>query len=78
MDDGVFREPDEDTEQKFRELAEEMGIKLGDLLMPLRVALTGSGISPPLFESMRLLGSEKTSERVRNAIEVLRASVSGS
>jgi len=62
---------DEENEQRFRELAGEMNIKLGDLLMPLRVALTGSRISLPLFESIRLLGIEKTKQRVGRALDSL-------
>lgn len=62
---------DEVNEQRFRELAGDMGIKLGDLLMPLRVALTGSRVSLPLFESISLLGVEKTKQRVGQALDLL-------
>ena len=62
---------DEENEQRFRKLAGDKGIKLGDLLMPLRVALTGSRVSLPLFESVRLLGVEKTKQRVRRALDSL-------
>jgi len=48
-----------------------MGIKLGDLLMPLRVAITGSASSPPLFGSIRLLGIERSIGRVDDAIKLL-------
>lgn len=59
------------AEAAFRERAAEMGLKLGDLLMPLRVAVTGSRVSPPLFESIKLLGVESTLARIDNAIEAL-------
>jgi glutamyl-tRNA synthetase len=62
---------DQDNEQRFRDAAEELGVKLGDLLMPVRVAMTGSQVSPPLFESMRVLGVEKTSQRIEKAIRKL-------
>jgi glutamyl-tRNA synthetase len=39
--------------------------------MPVRVALTGSRVSPPLFESIRVLGVEKTLMRVKNALGML-------
>lgn len=65
---------DQDNENRFRELAEDLGLKLGDLLMPLRVALTGSRVSPPLFESIRLLGKETTLRRIRSALQMLGAS----
>ncbi len=62
---------DEDNEKLFGEAAEKLGIKLGDMLMPLRVSITGSASSPPLFGSMRLLGIEKTMQRIDAAIKLL-------
>jgi glutamyl-tRNA synthetase len=59
---------DEANEQRFRAAAEQLGVKLGDLLMPVRVALTGSRVSPPLFESIRVLGVDKTQQRLKNAL----------
>ena len=67
--DGVDGRDDEENETIFREKAEEMGVKVGNMLMPLRVALTGSKVSPPLFASIRLLGSEIAMQRVDRAIE---------
>lgn len=58
----------EEAEEAFRARAGQIPAKLGDLLMPLRVAVTGSRVSPPLFESMRLLGVAETGERIRAAI----------
>ncbi len=51
----------------FRAKAEELGMKLGSLMMPLRIALSGSSVSPPLFGSIELLGVEKSLERVVKA-----------
>ena len=62
---------DEANEQRFRAAAEQLGVKLGDLLMPVRVALTGSRVSPPLFESIRVLGVQKTQQRLINALRKL-------
>ncbi len=62
--EGFTDLPDEEIEERFRAAAEEKGIKLGALLMPLRVAVTGSTASPPLFASMKLLGAQKTFERL--------------
>jgi glutamyl-tRNA synthetase len=59
------------SESKFREEAEKIGAKFGDLLMPLRVAITGSRVSPPLFESIRLLGLEKSLIRIEKARAML-------
>jgi glutamyl-tRNA synthetase len=35
------------------------------------VAVTGQTVSPPLFESMEIVGKEKVLERVKKAIEIL-------
>ena len=71
--EGFDRRSDEDNEKAFRALADQLQIKLGDLLMPLRVALTGSRVSPPLFGSMRILGFSKTRDRVSRALGLLKA-----
>jgi len=59
------------SEERLRALAEELGMKLGDMLMPLRVAVTGSRMSPPLFESIRVMGLEKAQARTARAIGIL-------
>lgn len=65
------RKDDEEIENLFREKAEELGIKLGAMLMPLRIAVTGSSVSPPILGSIRLIGVEKTLERLDAAIAIL-------
>lgn len=69
----AMEKDESEREELFRARAEELGMKLGTLLMPLRVAITGSKVSPPLFESIGLLGYEKSVARVRNAIEFLKS-----
>lgn len=59
-------------EAAFRQKADEIGCKLGDLLMPLRMAVTGTRVSPPLFESIRVLGVERALPRIDKALEALR------
>jgi len=54
-----------------RALADELGWKAGQLFMPMRVAVTGTRVSPPLFESMEILGRERTVERLRTATALL-------
>jgi glutamyl-tRNA synthetase len=54
-------------EAAFRAEAERLGAKFGDLMAPLRVAVTGSRVSPPLFESIALLGIERSLRRVEAA-----------
>lgn len=57
------------AEEVFRELVLELGIKAADLVHPVRVALTGKTIGPGLFETMALLGKEKTVQRLRKACD---------
>ncbi len=53
--------------------ADEAGIKRKDALQPLRAAIAGSLVSPPLFESIEILGRERAVARVRAAIERARS-----
>jgi glutamyl-tRNA synthetase len=48
-------------------LLDDMGLKPRKAFGPIRVAATGSTISPPLFESLELLGRDRTLTRLRNA-----------
>ena len=54
-------------EATLREMPESLGIGAGKAFQPLRVAVTGSSISPPLFESISALGRERTMERIGRA-----------
>ncbi|MFF4652326.1 glutamate--tRNA ligase [Streptomyces sp. NPDC001380] len=54
-------------------LVEGLGIKPKFAFTPLRVAVTGRRVSPPLFESMELLGREETLRRLRAALEAVPA-----
>ena len=47
---------------------EETGLKFKALAQPIRVAITGSTMSPGLFETMEVLGRERTLERFRKAL----------
>ena len=55
-----------------RSAAETHGWKAGDFFRPLRVAITGRLVSPPLFGSMELLGRERTLARIAVAQTRLR------
>jgi glutamyl-tRNA synthetase len=61
----------ESAEPPMRQLAEELGLQPGQLFGILRVAVTGQKVSPPLFESMEIIGREKVLERVEKAVAVL-------
>jgi len=49
------------------------GLKLGKLAQPVRVAVTGSAASPGIYETLEALGPERTLERLRSAVEGIRA-----
>jgi glutamyl-tRNA synthetase len=59
-------------EAAIRPLAEQFGVKTGDLFGLVRVAVTGKTATPPLFETIEVLGRERTIERLRSAIARLR------
>jgi glutamyl-tRNA synthetase len=60
------------AEARFRALADELGLKAGNLFMPIRVAATGRTQSPGLFETLRVIGKERVQERIAAALEALR------
>ena len=57
----------ERIEEALRALCDELGLKPRDAFQPIRIAVTGSKISPGLFESVELLGREATLERLEAA-----------
>jgi len=57
----------EAIEASLRALAERLELKPREAFQPIRVAVTGSKVSPGLFESIELLGREETLERIRRA-----------
>lgn len=56
-------------EQALRTLQEEAGRSAKKAFQPIRAAVTGTLVSPPLFESLELLGRERTLARLRAAAE---------
>jgi glutamyl-tRNA synthetase len=62
----------ETLDSAIRPLAQDLGVKTGDLFGLIRVAVTGKTATPPLFETMEVLGTQRTRERLRSAIERLR------
>ena len=52
-------------EASVREFADANGLKLGQIAQPLRAALTGSTVSPGIFEVMTALGRDETLARIR-------------
>jgi glutamyl-tRNA synthetase len=56
-------------ESAFEAVLEPHGLKLGQLAQPVRVAITGGVVSPGIFETLDLLGRERTLVRIGLAIE---------
>jgi glutamyl-tRNA synthetase len=65
--EGVAPWSHDQLEATMRALAEELGVKPGDLFSLVRVAVTGRRVTPPLFESMEILGRERCLARLREA-----------
>ena len=61
----------EEIEQPIRDLAEALDLKLGQVFGVLRMAIAAQPVTPPLIESMDILGREKTLSRLRQAIGLL-------
>jgi glutamyl-tRNA synthetase len=58
-------------ESSLRAMLEELELNARKGLQPLRVAVTGSSISPPLFESLAALGKDRTIARLRDVLDRL-------
>jgi glutamyl-tRNA synthetase len=58
-------------EAEFRPLADQLALKAGQLFGALRVAVTGLKVSPPLFETMEVLGRGRTLDAVEKAVAKL-------
>lgn len=59
------------AEPPMREYVEKSGFSASQVFGLLRVAVTGQKVSPPLFESMEIIGKEKVLERLKSAIGLL-------
>jgi len=57
-----------DIEARVRAFAEAEGAKLGDVAQPLRAALTGRMVSPPVFDVMAVLGRDESLARIQNQV----------
>lgn len=61
----------ESFEKTFRDLAKELEISATDMFQLIRVAVSGQLVTPPLFESIQILGEEETSSRVKQALKFI-------
>ncbi|HEX3293937.1 MAG TPA: glutamate--tRNA ligase [Solirubrobacterales bacterium] len=63
-------EPDE-LETRLGRILAEHDVKPGKLYQPIRVAITGTSVSPGIFESLAVLGKDRSVERIERAVERL-------
>ncbi|MGQ9616024.1 MAG: glutamate--tRNA ligase [Spirochaetota bacterium] len=63
---------EENLENTLRQIALELGLKPAHLFMTVRVAITGTKVSPGLFETMRVLGKNRVLHRIEGAIRLLK------
>ena len=59
------------AEPPMRDFVERAGLSANQVFGIMRVAVTGQKVSPPLFESMEIIGKEKVLERLQKAREIL-------
>jgi glutamyl-tRNA synthetase len=64
---------EDNIENMLRSLAEEKQLGLGKVAQPLRVAICGTTISLPIFDSVQMLGKPQTLERIDNTVRVVSA-----
>lgn len=70
LNTGAAEKPDAaDLEQKFKALAEENGLKVGEVMLPFRIMLVGGKFGPQVFEIAAVLGREETIRRIQNALK---------
>ncbi|MDD4178988.1 MAG: glutamate--tRNA ligase [Candidatus Margulisbacteria bacterium] len=61
----------EQIEPVFKTLATELNVKLGVVIHPCRLALTGRLESPPMYDVVEILGKERVNQRLEKAIKGL-------
>jgi len=58
-------------EAALKKVAEDLGWKQGDVNMAVRLAVTGTRVGPPIYESVELLGRERALARLDRAVGTL-------
>lgn len=69
--DGCEALTHDTAEEPLRGLVEELDMNPGQVFGVIRVAVTGQRVSPPLFESMEIIGKETVMQRMYKAVELL-------
>ncbi len=62
-------------ESLLQKVCADRDVKLGQVAQPLRVAITGTTVSPPIYDSLELLGKSRTLSRIRSCLSVHRSAV---
>jgi glutamyl-tRNA synthetase len=68
---NIDRFEGEHIKQSIHQITEDLGIKMGKIMQPLRVALTGVGAGPDLMLSMEIMGQIESIERLKKALEMI-------
>jgi glutamyl-tRNA synthetase len=68
---------EQSIEDMLRSLAEEKQVGLGKVAQPLRVAVCGTTVSLPIFDSIQMLGKENTLTRIDNTLRKFKTRVGG-
>ena len=61
----------DELKQIFLDFIKEKGLKIGNVLWPFRVAVSGKRVSPDVFDMVSLFGREKTINKINQAIDKL-------
>jgi glutamyl-tRNA synthetase len=74
---GVEEWEDETLERAFQQVVERHDLKLGKLAQPVRVAIVGGTASPGIFETLQLLGRERSLKRIEGALRYIEGRAAG-
>jgi glutamyl-tRNA synthetase len=55
-------------EESLKRVVEEAGVKVGDLVHAVRVAVTGKTVGPGLYDCLAILGKQKSLERLERSL----------
>lgn len=61
----------------IKKAEEKFGVKLGKIMQPIRVAVTGTNVSPSIYDVLTILGRATSCERIKTAIEMIKANQKG-
>jgi glutamyl-tRNA synthetase len=68
----------ENINQGIKNVMQQQGVKMGELAQPLRIALSGSAATPSIDITVRLVGKERTVERIEKAVEFMEKAINSS